>query len=55
MAISVENYRRIVDTTDEGIWQMDEKFETDFVNPKITEMLGYTPEEMHWPEYRLLS
>ena len=46
LAISVEKYRRIVDTTDEGIWQMDEKFETDFVNPKITEMLGYTPEEM---------
>jgi PAS domain S-box-containing protein len=46
LAISVEKYRRIVETTDEGIWQMDEKFETNFVNPKIAEILGYAPEEM---------
>ncbi len=39
-------YRRIVETAQEGIWTIDEHSKTNFVNKKICEMLGYTPEEM---------
>ncbi len=43
---SEARYRRIVDTTNEGIWSMDERGITNFVNRRMAEMLGYTPEEM---------
>jgi PAS domain S-box-containing protein len=43
---SEERYRRIVETADEGIWQMDVNFETVYVNRRMADMLGYTPEEM---------
>lgn len=43
---SEEKYRRIVDTSNEGIWAIDENHVTTFVNPKMAEMLGYSPEEM---------
>jgi PAS domain S-box-containing protein len=43
---SEERYRRIVETTDEGISQMDDTFETVYVNRRMAEMLDYTPEEM---------
>jgi PAS domain S-box-containing protein len=43
---SEERYRRIVETADEGIWQMDVNFETTYVNRRMADMLGYTPEEM---------
>ncbi|HVP96788.1 PAS domain S-box protein [Methanoregula sp.] len=46
LAKSEDKYRRIVDTADEGIWQMDEKFDTVYVNRRMAEMLGYTAEEM---------
>ena len=39
-------YRRIVETAVEGIWTIDADARTEFVNPKMAEMLGYTPEEM---------
>ncbi len=39
-------YRRIVQTAQEGIWAMDARMETTFVNPRLAEMLGYTPEAM---------
>ncbi|MBS1527704.1 MAG: PAS domain-containing protein, partial [Bacteroidetes bacterium] len=39
-------YRQIVETAQEGIWTIDEHEKTNFVNKKIAEMLGYTPEEM---------
>ena len=39
-------YRRIVETAVEGIWTIDAEARTDFVNPKMAAMLGYTPEEM---------
>ncbi|QKJ32749.1 PAS domain-containing sensor histidine kinase [Mucilaginibacter mali] len=39
-------YRRIVETSQEGIWTIDEHNKTNFVNKKICELLGYTPEEM---------
>ncbi|MEO6849560.1 MAG: PAS domain S-box protein, partial [Mucilaginibacter sp.] len=41
-----EHYRRIVETSQEGIWTIDENNKTNFVNKKICEILGYTSEEM---------
>ncbi len=41
-----EQYRRIVETAEEGIWQMDGQKNTVYVNTRMAEMLGYTPEEM---------
>ena len=46
LAISEEKYRRIVDTADEGVWQMDKNFNAVYVNQRMAEMLGYTVEEM---------
>ncbi len=43
---SEEKYRRIVETTNEGIWLLDSKFHTSFVNRQMAEMLGYQPGEM---------
>lgn len=43
---SEERYRRIVETTQEGIWMLDTDGNTSFVNSKMAEMLGYKVEEM---------
>jgi PAS domain S-box-containing protein len=43
---SEEKYRRIVETTNEGIWLLDSNFLTSFVNRQMAEMLGYQPGEM---------
>ena len=43
---SEEKYRQLVETAYEGIWLMDDRSNTVFVNNKMAEMLGYTPEEM---------
>jgi PAS domain S-box-containing protein len=43
---SEEKYRRIVDTANEGIWVMGADFRTTFVNTRMTEMLGYSAEEI---------
>jgi PAS domain S-box-containing protein len=43
---SEEKYRRIVETAAEGIWIVDRDSNTNFVNQQITQMLGYTVEEM---------
>ncbi len=43
---SQEQYRRIVETSMEGIWAMDQKGLTTFVNPQMARMLGHTVEEM---------
>ena len=43
---SEEKYRHLVETAYEGIWLMDERSNTVFVNNKMAEMLGYAPEEM---------
>ncbi|WP_341528916.1 response regulator [Nostoc sp. UHCC 0302] len=43
---SEAKYRRIVDTSYEGIWMVDSQAQTEFVNQRIFEMLGYTAEEM---------
>jgi PAS domain S-box-containing protein len=46
MRQSEEKYRRIVETTSEGIWLLDSKFHTSFVNRQMAQMLGYQPGEM---------
>jgi diguanylate cyclase (GGDEF)-like protein/PAS domain S-box-containing protein len=43
---SEERYRRIVETAYEGIWVVDAKNMTTFVNPRMAEMLGWTVDEM---------
>jgi len=43
---SEEKYRNIVEASQEGIWSMDENYITTFVNHKMAQMLGYSPEEM---------
>jgi PAS domain S-box-containing protein len=39
-------YRLIVDVAREGFWLMGPDGLTSFVNPRTTELLGYSPEEM---------
>ena len=39
-------FRQIVETAQEGIWRVDKDFLTIFVNKRMCEMLGYSPEEM---------
>jgi PAS domain S-box-containing protein len=41
-----EQYRNIIETTNDGVWMIDSDFRTTFVNRRMAEMLGYTPEEM---------
>ncbi|MFA6958336.1 MAG: response regulator [Thermoanaerobaculia bacterium] len=43
---SEEQYRRIVEGAQEGIWMDDAGNRTTFVNPKVVDILGYTTEEM---------
>jgi diguanylate cyclase (GGDEF)-like protein/PAS domain S-box-containing protein/excisionase family DNA binding protein len=46
LRLSEERYRRIVETTQEGIWQIDADGRTTFVNCRMAEMLGYSVEEL---------
>lgn len=41
-----EEYRRIVDTANEGIWVLGPDTLTTFVNARMAEMLGYSTDEM---------
>ncbi|MFB2921506.1 PAS domain S-box protein [Aerosakkonema funiforme] len=43
---SEEKYRRIVDTANEGIWVIDDRGNTSFVNRGMAQMLGYSVPEM---------
>lgn len=43
---SEERYRRIVETANEGIWEIDASRITIFVNENMARILGYAPEEM---------
>jgi PAS domain S-box-containing protein len=43
---SEQQYRRIVETTHEGIWLLDSKFHTSFANRQMAQMLGYQPGEL---------
>ncbi len=46
LRLSGEKYRGIVETANEGIWIIDSKLSTTYVNKRMAEMLGYSPEEM---------
>jgi PAS domain S-box-containing protein len=39
-------YRRLIESTHEGVWDIDEQLKTRFVNGRMAEMLGYTVAEM---------
>src|SRR5450830_549495 len=39
-------YRRIVEMASEGIWAVDDRYVTTFVNPQMAAMFGYETEEM---------
>jgi len=41
-----DQYRRIVETTNDGVWLLDRNFRTSFVNRRMAEMLEYTQDEM---------
>ncbi|MBB5031017.1 PAS domain S-box protein [Prosthecobacter vanneervenii] len=43
---SAERFRRIVETALEGVWTIDARSLTDYVNPKMAQMMGYKAEEM---------
>lgn len=43
---SENEYRRIVDTANEGVWVLDKDLRCAFVNNKMAEMLGFRPAEM---------
>ena len=43
---SEEQYRRIVETAQEGIWLIDADARTTYVNQRMADMLGYTVQEM---------
>ncbi len=43
---SLDRYRKIVDTANEGIWIVNDQLRTEFANPQMAHMLGYRPEEI---------
>ncbi len=43
---SEEIYRRFISTMNDGAWFIDQKGITRFVNTRMSEILGYTPDEM---------
>lgn len=43
---SEKRYRQIVETAEEGIWSINRRGVTTFVNKKMAEMLGYSIDEM---------
>ncbi len=45
-AESEARYREILDMTPDGVWRLDAADRTDYVNPRMAEMLGYHPAEM---------
>ncbi|HEV3088068.1 MAG TPA: PAS domain S-box protein [Candidatus Elarobacter sp.] len=47
LAASEARYRGIIDTAQEGVWIVDGEARTRYVNARLTEMLGYTADEMY--------
>lgn len=60
LRLSESKYRHIIETAREGIWILDNNNRTIFVNQKVSEMLGYSidellgqlPQEFLAPEFR---
>ncbi|MDO9324162.1 MAG: PAS domain S-box protein [Methanoregula sp.] len=46
LCASEKYYRQIIDTANEGIWSMDDGMKATFVNPRLTQMLGYSRQEI---------
>jgi PAS domain S-box-containing protein len=46
LARSEAEYRRLIETSAEGIWVVGPDWSTTFANPKMAEMLGYSTEEL---------
>ncbi|MFQ5551031.1 MAG: PAS domain S-box protein, partial [Gemmatimonadales bacterium] len=44
--LTLEEYRTIVEHAHEGMWTIDTAGVTQFVNPRMAQMLGYVPDEM---------
>ena len=47
LAASEARYRGILDTAQEGVWIVDRELRTRYVNARLSEMLGYDPDEMY--------
>ncbi len=43
---SEKKYRQLIESAQEGIWVIDKDANTTFINPKMTEILGYSSDEM---------
>lgn len=43
---SEQSYRRLIETAEEGVWVLDADDLTTFVNPKMAEILGFSPDEI---------
>lgn len=41
-----EDARRLLEVSFDGIWAIDSELRTSFVNARMAEMLGYSPQEM---------
>ncbi|HPC83161.1 MAG TPA: PAS domain S-box protein [Thermoanaerobaculaceae bacterium] len=41
-----ERYRRLIETAEEGVWEVDSAMRTTFANRRLAEMLGTSPEAM---------
>jgi PAS domain S-box-containing protein len=46
LRFSEHRYRTLIETTTEGVWVVDSADRTTFVNARMAQMLGYSPEEM---------
>ncbi len=47
LVASEARYRAIIDTAQEGVWILDGAGRTRYVNHRLTELLGYTADEMY--------
>jgi len=44
--LTLQQYQMLVEMASDGVWLLDKNFMTVYVNPTMTEMLGYSKEEM---------
>ncbi|HYZ17703.1 MAG TPA: SpoIIE family protein phosphatase [Candidatus Acidoferrum sp.] len=47
LAASEARYRNVIDTAQEGIWILDAEGRTRYCNERMSEMLGYAPDELY--------